>query len=329
MKTALRILLVTVVALAVTLYLLTPEKLARVSATPSLPADLDDWLSDSEAAAPYPLIPGTEKRIRWHAGSGEKTAYAIVYLHGFSASRQEIYPTMDIVAEALGANLFETRLSGHGRSEGALEGVVAEQWLDDAAEALAVGARLGDKTILVGTSTGATLAVAMAGHELMSGVSDVVLISPNFALADDRAALLTKPAGPQLADLLIGDTRTFDAHNEAHGLYWSTTYPTRAVVEAMRLVDYVDNSLPLELPSRLLVVYSPDDKVISAPAIVGALEKIATPALEVVRVTETDDLMRHVIAGDILSPSTTESVAAAVVDFIGPADTDPAAESAD
>ncbi|MEM8682316.1 MAG: alpha/beta fold hydrolase [Pseudomonadota bacterium] len=329
MKTALRILLVLVVAIAVTLYWLTPEKLSPASGTPTLPSDLDGWLSDREASAPYPLIPGTEKRIRWHRGVGEKTRYAIVYLHGFSASRQEIHPTMDIVAEALGANLFETRLSGHGRSEGALEGVVAEQWLEDAAEALAVGARLGEQTILVGTSTGATLAVAMADHELMRGVSDIVLISPNFALADDRATLLTKPAGPQLADLLIGDTRTFDAHNEAHGLYWSTRYPTRAVVEAMRLVDYVDNSLPLTLPSRLLVVYSPDDKVISAQAVVRALDQITTPALEVIRVTETDDLMRHVIAGDILSPSTTESVAAAVVDFIGPAETDPATEAAD
>ncbi|MEM6512011.1 MAG: alpha/beta fold hydrolase [Pseudomonadota bacterium] len=316
MKTRSRLFLLAIAAIAVTLYLLTPARLAVVPATPSLPADLDAWLATTEAASPYPLVPGTEKRIRWQSAPGETTPIAIVYLHGFSASRREITPTMEIVADAIGANLFETRLSGHGRASGALEGTAAEEWLDDAAEALAIGERLGNRTILVGTSTGSTLAMAMVGHELMRNVSDIVLISPNFALNDERAALLTKPAGPLLADLMIGKMRSFEVHNEDHGLYWSSTYPTRAVVEAMRLVDFVEGSLPVSIPSRLLVVYSPDDQVISPTAVRAAVERIDTPDLSVVEVTETDDRFRHVIAGDILSPSTTQSVADSVIDFL-------------
>ncbi len=310
------VLLVAVLAIIALLYLLTPARLAAVTGTPALPDDLDGWLASAESAASYPLVPGTEKQIRWNGPAGQRTPYAIVYLHGFSASRQEIAPTMDIVADAVGANLFETRLSGHGRAAGALENVAAEQWLADAAEALAIGARIGDEIILVGTSTGATLAMAMASHELMQSVSHVVLISPNFGLNDARASLLTKPAGPQLADLLIGDTRSFEVRNERHGRYWSPTYPTRAIVEAMRLVDYVDASLPLSLPGRLLVMYSPDDEIISTAALDDTLARIASAEREVVRVTETDDPMRHVIAGDILSPSTTQSVATTITTFI-------------
>ncbi len=323
------VLLIAALAIVATLYLLTPPRLAAELDSPSLPDNLDEWLASSEASSPYPLIPGTEKHIRWQTQPGQKTPYAIVYLHGFSASRQEISPTMEIVADAVGANLFATRLNGHGRSSGALENVVAESWLDDAAEALAIGERIGEQTILVGTSTGATLAVAMAEHELMQTVSHIVLISPNFALNDSRAALLTKPAGPQLADLLLGETRRFDVRNEGHGTYWSSSYPTRAVVEAMRLVDFVDASLPLSLPGRLLVVYSPKDAVISPDAVLETLARITTSERSIVEVTETDDPLFHVIAGDILSPSSTQTVAAAITTFLigeAPAEADTPAE---
>ncbi|MDD4273595.1 MAG: hypothetical protein PHG14_07705 [Desulfobacter postgatei] len=38
-----------------------------------------------------------------------------VYIHGFSATRKETAPLSDLVAKTLNANLFYTRLSGHGR----------------------------------------------------------------------------------------------------------------------------------------------------------------------------------------------------------------------
>ena len=297
------------------LFMLTPPRLESRSIVPNLPGDLDAYLAESEGAAPYPLVDDTDKRIRWQA-PGERTEYAIVYLHGFSATRRELTPTMEIVADAIGANLFETRLAGHGRASGALVDVRAESWLDDGAEALAIGQRLGDKVIVVGTSTGGTLAAAMLNHPLADKVSDIVLLSPNFALRDGKSKLLTMPAGPQLADALIGPIRSFETHNELHATYWSNTYPTSALVEMMRLVDYANANAPEAIDANLLVMVSPGDMVISPEAGKAFLDNIEAPEKRFVEVLDIDDPNSHMLAGDILSPSTTERVAADIVAFI-------------
>ena len=233
-----------------------------------------------------------------------------------SATRQELTPTIEIVADALGANLFETRLTGHGRSSGALVDVRAEDWLDDAAEALAIGRELGDSVIVVGTSTGATLAVAMLEHPLMEYVTDLVLLSPNFALRDGKSRLLTMPAGPQLANALIGPMRSFETQSDLHARYWSTTYPTSALVEMMRLVDYANANAPDAIDAHLLVLLSPDDRVISPEAGRVFFDGIDARSKKLIEVADSDDPNSHMLAGDILSPSTTERVAADIVDFI-------------
>ena len=56
---------------------------------PALPDDLDAWLAAREAAVPD-LRPGAEARIVWAGRTGERTPLSIVYLHGFSASPEEI-----------------------------------------------------------------------------------------------------------------------------------------------------------------------------------------------------------------------------------------------
>ena len=64
---------------------------------------------------------------------------------------------MDIVAGAVDANLFYTRLQGHGRSGKAMGEATVEGWINDLAEAEAIGRRIGERMVLVGTSTGGTL----------------------------------------------------------------------------------------------------------------------------------------------------------------------------
>jgi hypothetical protein len=64
--------------------------------------------------------------------------------------------------ESLGANLYFARLKGHGRSGDAmLEGSV-QGWIDDFAEAVAIGRRLGERVVIMATSTGASLATSAA-----------------------------------------------------------------------------------------------------------------------------------------------------------------------
>lgn len=242
----------------------------------------------------------------------------MVYLHGFSATRQEIAPVGERLADRLGANLFETRLRGHGQIEDPLNGVRAEDWLDDAAEALAIGAAIGDKIVLMGTSTGATLALAMAGHPAFERVATLVLLSPNFAPRDPAAEFLTWPGGPQLAYMVAGDTRSWTPRNPLQARYWSTTYPMDAVIEMMRLVKYVRGELPQRLEQSLLMIYSPADNVVDTGQIISAYSQIDSPQKELIRIPTSGDPSNHVLAGDILSPQNNQAVADDVVRFIIP-----------
>ena len=303
--------------LALVVFLLTPSALVNSAVQPSLPADIESYIAERERTADerYGLIPGTGKRIRWQA-SRQPTEYAVVYLHGFSATRQAFAPAAELVADALGANLFETRLAGHGRINEPMADFHAEDWLDDAAEALTIGARIGSKVVVIGTSTGATLALAMAEHPAIRDVSALILISPNFAPADDNAQLLTGPAGPFIAKLVVGDTRTWTPYNEQQARYWSTSYPIDAVVEMMRLVDYTQSLLPILLERDLLVLLSPEDQVISTSAARQAFDRIAARRKQLIEVHDVGDPSNHILAGDIMSPGTTADVVATIVSFV-------------
>ena len=303
--------------LALLLLLSTPPALVNAATVPDLPADLEAYLaaSEDEVDSDFALIPGTEKRVVWR-DERRRTEYAVIYLHGFSATRQETAPLAEQIADSLNANLFETRLSGHGHSDRPMHEVRAEEWLQDAMEALSIGARIGERIVVIGTSTGGTLALALAEHEAAAAVSDIILISPNLQPIDPKSNWLTRPLGPLLAHLVSGDTRSWTPHNEAQGRYWSTSYPTSAVVEVMRLVDFVRNRLPMVLRQDLLVLVSPDDSVVSAAVTRDAFAKLDAPSKRLIEFEDAQDPSRHVLAGDILSPDTTEAVASQIVEFV-------------
>ena len=262
------------------------------------------------------VVPGAEERISWFHDDQRTTPWVVVAVHGFSATRQETAPLAEMVALSLEANLFEARLSAHGLSTAPLAGASAEDWLSDTARALAVGAALGDRIIVIGTSTGATLAMSLLDHELMRHVDTLVLISPNFAPRDANAQWLTRPYGPKLAELLTGKTHSWEAHNEQQAKYWSTTYPTTAVVEMMRTVDRANAGLPKTIPQRLLLFYSPEDKVVSPEATLAAVAQIDAREKRTVAIHDADDPSNHVLAGDIMSPGKTAAIAAEISEFI-------------
>lgn len=313
-----RIVATAVLVIVGVLWYLTPAKLESAVADVTLPADLEAWLleTENEAAARYGLVAGVEKRITWF-DKREATAYSVLYLHGFSATRQETAPLAEIVAHSLGANLFETRLTGHGREREPLAEVSAEDWLADAAEALAIAGQLGERVIVIGTSTGATLAAAMLDQPGMTAVDTLVMVSPNFAPRDANAAWLTRPAGPLLARLLVGDTRSWQPHNALQARFWSTSYPLSAPVEVMRLVDLANRKLPAAISQRLLLLYSLADTVISADAALAVFAQTQAPQKAAIAITNPGDPSHHVLAGDILSAGKTQQIATTIVDFIG------------
>ena len=288
-------------------WLLTPPRLDQLPATEVSTAPGPD-LADG-------VIPGAEARTV-RANGEARTAWSVVALHGFTATRQETAPLAETVASLLQANLYEARLSGHGLTENPLANVRAENWLQDAADALATGAAIGDRIIVIGTSTGATLAAAMLDHELAKNIDTIVMISPNFEPRDPNAHWLTRPAGPLLANLAVGDTRCWEPRNELQEQYWSTCYPTAAAVEMMRLVDRANRLLPADIPQRLLMFYASDDTVVSPQAALEVFNATGSPQKAAVEIRDAGDASHHVLAGDILSPESTQRMAEAIVGFI-------------
>ena len=215
-----------------------------------------------------------------------------------------------------GPGVFETRLTGHGHTQQPMAGATAESWIDDAATALAIGEALGDRLVVLSTSTGGTLSLAMLGKPAMANVDTLAMISPNLMPADPAARWLTRPLGPLLARLMVGETRSWTAHNERQARYWTTTYPTAAVVEVMRLVDRAEARLPATIDHKLIMFVSPADRVVSAAAARAAFDAIEAPAKRWVDVPESGDPSNHVLAGDILAPERTREVADRIVEFV-------------
>lgn len=294
------------------------EHLVENLREPKLPDDLRDfrvYLHDREEAV-GDITPGTRKLVRFaNLHFPEPTVYAVVYLHGFTATRRETEPVAEKLARALEANLFETRLSGHGRPAEALGEVTANDWLNDTVEAVRIGRRLGQRVVVIGVSTGATLAVwAAAQEDLADDIHALVLISPNFGPANPMARMLLWPWARAWVPLIQGPERTSEPTSEEHARYWTTTYPTDALFPMMALVQHVDRLDKDRIETPALFLYSPTDETVNPDLIVEAYENWGSPRKRLVEVENPGD--DHVIAGDIRSPETTDFVAETMEAFI-------------
>lgn len=298
-----RYLWISLLALVPLLWALTPARLAYAPGV-TLPP-----LPDAE------LIPGTEERVLPAAHSSE---WVVVFLHGFSATRQEMAPLPEQVAAGLGASLVEARLAGHGLIESPMQGVRAEHWMADAERVLKRAMELGDKLVVIGSSTGATLAAAMLDQPVAENIHTLVMLSPNFLPQGAGATWLTRPGGPLLARLIAGETRCWEPANELQGRFWSTCYPTAATIEVMRLVKRANELVRGGHEQGLLVFYSGDDQVVSPDATVAAFESFEAPRKLLVEVTDSGDAKDHILAGDIMSPDTTQDIAATIIGFVRP-----------
>lgn len=282
----------------------------------SLGDDLDAYLAESEAKY-TDIIDTTQKEIIWAGEKGVKTPFSVVYLHGFSATKYEIRPVPDQVAAAMGANLFYTRLAGHGRGSAAMAEPAAGDWIEDMAEALAIGRRLGERVIIISTSTGGTLAtIAATEPELAQDLAGIVFVSPNFGIDARASFLLGLPFVREWGPLVAGEERSFDVRNADHARLWTTRYPTvatipmEALVQHVLAVDYGRASVPA------LFIYAPTDRVVQpsvtaeVAAAWGAASETWHPDL-----TSADDPYHHVIAGDIMSPGQTAPTVARILDW--------------
>jgi len=284
---------------------------------PEIGSDVDAYLAARESSV-SDLRPGAEKAVVWADPEARvRTPIALVYLHGYSADRHEVDPLVKRVAEALGANVFYTRLTGHGRDGSAMADATVEAWMDDVAEAVAVGAALGERVVLVGTSTGGTLAIwAAARPEAAGRVAAIAVISPNFHPRDRSSRILLWPWGAQLAALVIGGERCFEPENAEQALHWTTCYPTSALLPMMALVEHVRTMSLDGVTIPVLVAYSRDDAVVDSEETRLAFERLGSSRKQLLEISGSGDPADHVLAGDIMSPATTDEIARSILEFL-------------
>lgn len=283
--------------------------------TASIGEDVDEWLANREDGVEN-LRDSARKEIVWaYPSSKAKTPLALVYLHGFSAAKGELRPVPDMAADELGANLFYERLRGHGRDGPAMAESTVNDWVQDAAEAVAVGKRIGEKVVLVANSTGGSLAaVAASLPDLRDKIDGIVFISPNFKVRAAGSQILTMPYAAYLVRLVVGKERGWEPANEAQAENWSERYPSSAVLPMAALVKTA-RAVPFEqIDIPALFIFHPDDRIVDHAATAEVTKRWGGPA-DVIEVEESGDASNHVLAGDILSPANNDMIASAIVDF--------------
>ncbi|WP_420321609.1 alpha/beta hydrolase [Flagellimonas sp.] len=241
---------------------------------------LEQWIDQKEDKIPN-IKPENEARIVWLDSIPAKTEYSIVYIHGWSASSKEGDPIHLQTAKRYGCNLYLPRLAGHGlnEKEGMLN-LTADDVLNSAKEAIAIAKQLGNKVIIMATSTGGTLALHLAGGD--SDIVGVLLYSPNIEIYDQSAKLLTGPWGIQLAKAVKkSDYYEFEASEEKKK-YWTTKYRMEALTQLQALVDntmLTETFQKVTQPVFLGYFYKNDsiqDKVVSVPAMLKMYDELGT-----------------------------------------------------
>ncbi|MDB5525983.1 MAG: Alpha/beta hydrolase family protein [Rhizobium sp.] len=278
--------------------------------------DIDAYLTAAESRIAE-IRPGLQKQVIWVDPARKlRTPYSLIYLHGFSASSGEIRPVPDLVAGHLKANLYFTRLNGHGADGDALGNATIEAWVDDVAEAIAIGERIGERVIVMATSTGAALITwALAQPALAANITAAVLFSPNYALQARGASLLSAPFARQIVRAVIGRTRGFEPVNAEHARIWTHHYPTDALLP-MAAAMQLANSAEIEATTvPALFLYSPNDRTVDPQKIVAVAQRWgATHRL--IAIEKTEDPSSHVIAGDVLAPSNTSAITRDICDWL-------------
>ncbi len=279
---------------------------------------LDDYVALKESE--YPNIrQGNEAIIYWADSAKTRTRYAMVYLHGFSASREEGNPVHLNVARKFGFNLYLPRLANHGlEGEESMTDLSPNGLIESAKEAIAIGQLLGEDVIVMSTSTGGTLSIYLAGAN-PEIIDAMILFSPNIEIADQSAKILTMPWGLQLGKIIAGDFRSFEGDSLVDQ-YWTSKYRIEAIAALQKLLDetmHEDVFEKVTQPYFLGYYYKNDtaqDRTVSVEAIRRFDSKTSTPP-DKKRVVAFPEVGEHVIASYITSKDL-ESVEKEVSDFM-------------
>ena len=149
--------------------------------------------------------PGNEERLL--RASPGRTPLAFLFIHGFGASRAGGESVVDPLSREFGANTYYMRLPGHGTDTKDHTSTTFPDYLHAAEDTLMMMPKLGERTVVFGSSTGALIATYLASR-YPDRVEALVLASPFYRFADPTAnVLLALPGGINLVEAVYGPDR--------------------------------------------------------------------------------------------------------------------------
>ena len=234
------------------------------------------------------------------------TEYSLVYLHGFSASFMEAQPILSHLSERYNLNTYLPRLYQHGLEDvDAFTRLQPKEWMDSAREAIAIGKSIGQKVIVMSTSTGSTFAAYLAAQD--DDIHALICTSPNFDLADTKSRLIVGPWGKQLMRFVLKSNYREWPANEEVQKYWTTK---NNIAGHIALRDLLNQTMTSETfsgihqPTYTGYYYKDDehqDNVISVEAIHEFMNSIGTSE-DNKRSIAFDNAVGHVISSELMNP---------------------------
>ena len=255
-----------------------------------------------------PVKPDNEARIVWaDSTTKQQTEYAVVYLHGFTASQGEGEPVHRNFAKAFGCNLYLARLAGHGlEGKDAMLEFTPETLWESALEAYAIGKKLGKHVILMGTSTGSALAIKLASD--FPEVKGLILYSPNIEINNSAAWIMNKPWGLQILRKVMGGEYSKKSKDTDPKIlqYWYSQYRLEALPnlqEYMETSNTNDTYAKVNQPALMLYYYKDkdhQDNTVKVDAMLKMFDHLGTPEASK-RKVPLPNTGNHVIASPLIS----------------------------
>lgn len=266
---------------------------------------LADWIDSYERQFPG-MIENTAAHIQWaDADNPRKTSLSFLYIHGFSATWKETAPVTELLAKRYNANVFQARIAGHGMDTHAMKSS-ATDWLQSMNESWDIARQIGEKVVVVATSTGAPLSVWL---ETIPGAAEKIhaflFLAPNFKTRSRLGFLLTWPWAKYWIRFVIGETRKWEPENEAVAKYWTYEYSTRALMEMQSVVDWFQRQNLSEQTIPLAMMYMKNDPTISPEAAIAGYHAWGSEKKALIPVALDGEARQHVFAGDITAPHRT------------------------
>jgi len=256
-------------------------------------------------------------QLYWADSVGQKTDYVLLFLHGFSGTHHEANPMHKEFGKRYGMNTYLHRIVDHGISDpDAFEDLTPTDLIESAKQGLAIAKLLGDEVVIMSCSTGGTYAAYLAQHD--DDISHLIYLSPNIALGDPSATLITGPWGESLMQQVFGDHRQIPQTPEA-AKYWQTAYHTDGILALQALIDQTMTEevfQEIDQPTFIGCYYKDEehqDFVVSVPAMRTFYSALGTKKEDKVFV-EFANARDHVI-GSPLKAQNTEEVFEAVFAF--------------